>query len=175
VSQEMNDPASWRMMYDSADPSAIPDSAPMVAGYVRPSRYAWSSGDFARFAGRPHVHITVAGAEPDAALASVVDVDDPGGFSPAQARRFIREREAFRPGSASVYVDKNRLDEVTAACEGLTYWLWLAWWLGRPPTAAEVAELEASLPQGVRLAAWQHTTTPGYDISSVIDPRWHSK
>src|ERR1700689_208561 len=123
----MTDPATWRVMYDSADPSAIPDNAPMVAGYVPPSRYAWSPGDFARFPDRPHVHISVAGQEPDAALASVVDVET-GAFVPAQARAFIREREQFRPGSATVYVNRSMLSSVLTACEGLAYSVWLAWW-----------------------------------------------
>jgi len=179
VSQEMNDPASWRVMYDSANPSAIPNGALMVAGYVYPSRYAaaWLGPEgFARFPDRPHVHITVAGREPNAELASVVDVES-GAFTPRQARAFIRERGFFRPGSATVYVDESNLASVLRACSGLDYWIWLAWWLGAEPSLAAVQSIQDELApyKTVRLAAWQHSTTPGYDISSVIDPRWHSK
>ena len=171
---ELAQPA-WRVMYDSADPSAIPDTAPMVAGYTMPSRFAWTHEDFARFPDRPHVHITVAGAEPNAELASVVDVDDPGGFTIPQAKNFIRQRNLIHPGTATLYIDKRQLQEAVSKLTGMTYWLWLAWWLGEPPTAASVAGIVRGLPEGVTLAAWQHTTTPGYDISAVIDPRWHAK
>jgi len=183
----MTEPDTWRVMYDSADPAAIPDSAPMVAGYVRPSRYAiaWEGmNGFRRFPGRPHVHISVAGAEPDGQLASVADYEK-GAFVPGQARGFVRERNALHPGSATNYVSwlgtdsrgLRMLTQILEACKGLEYWLWLAWWIEEPPNADQVAMVERFIApyEGVRLAAWQHSTTLGYDISSVIDPRWHSK
>lgn len=180
---ELAQPA-WRTMYDSADPAAIPADAPMVAGYVKPSRYAWSHADFERFAGRPHVHISVAGPEPDARRASVADYEK-GAFQPGQARNFVRERNALHPGSATNYVSwlgtdasgRRMLTQILEACRGLSWHLWLAWWLDRPPTPEEVAAVEEFIApyKTVTLAAWQHTNTPGYDVSAVIDPRWHAK
>lgn len=164
----------WRYMYDgiSADVPYIPRNAQMVAGYVPPSVYAWSPGDWARFPGVPHVRITVAGSEPDAKLASVVDVER-GAFSPSQARLFVRQRNAFRPDTATVYVDEASLNDVLNACAGINYWIWLAWYIMRPPTAADVAGIVARLRPGVRLAAWQYTTGQHYDLSAVINPDWH--
>lgn len=182
---ELAQPA-WRVMYDSADPSRIPDSAPMVAGYVYPSRYAvaWQGpAGFERFPDRPHVRISVAGAEPDGRLASVADYEK-GAFQPGQARNFVRERDSFRPGSATNYVSwlgtnasGRMLTQILDACRGLTWHLWLAWWIDREPGLADIAEVQALIApyKTVTLAAWQHTTTPGYDISAVIDPRWHAK
>lgn len=160
----------WRTMYDSVNPLAIPATAEMVAGYVRPSRYAWTPAGFARFPGVPHVHITVAGSEPDAQLASVVDVE-PGAFTASQARKFIRERDAFRPNTATVYCDRARLPGVLAACSGLSFWLWIADWIGHPPTAGDIAGL--GLPSNVRLAVWQYENAPGFDLSSVVASGWH--
>lgn len=164
-----------RTMYDSANPAGIPADAQMVAGYVPPSRYAaaWDGPQgFARFPKAQHVRITVAGTEPDARAASVVDVER-GAFVPAQARNFIRERNAFRPGTATVYVQESSLTTLTIACKGLHYWVWVAWWIQVPPSPEQIAAVEALLPPGVRLAAWQYLSTEAYDVSLVVSADWH--
>lgn len=175
VDKETKAAPAWRFMYDgiSEDVPYIPRNAQMVAGYVPPSIYAWSPGDYARFPAAQKVRITVAGSEPDAKLASVVDVER-GAFTPAQARNFVRQRESFRPNTATVYCNESTLSSVTAACQGQRYWIWLAWYTGHIPSAAEVVAIVARLPGGVRLAAWQYYSGLHYDLSAVIASDWHA-
>jgi hypothetical protein len=163
-----------RTMYDSSNPLAIPAGAGMVAGYVPPSRYAWTTADWQRFAipESQKVRITVAGAEPDARAASVIDIET-GAFSPAQVRNYVRERNAFRPGTATAYVNRSNVQAVVSAAAGLRLWIWLANPIGTVPTPEQVATFEGYLPEGMRLAAWQYAWLEDYDVSLVIADDWH--
>lgn len=173
---------AFRIMRDSTKPGLIPVTSEMVAGYVDGS-YQWAPEDWDRFPQAEKVRITV---EPfnrqhlptgypsgDYLRASVIDVET-GAFSAADAARFLPARNHFRPETATAYCNKDKLPAVLRACRGHVYWLWLAWFLGRPPTAAELGEVVAQIePYGVRLAAVQHTPGPAFDTSAVYATNWH--
>jgi hypothetical protein len=52
-----------RQMKDSTNPAAIPVSTALVAGYVPPSRFAWSAAAWGRFTSSIHVSITPSAAK----------------------------------------------------------------------------------------------------------------
>lgn len=175
-----------RTMYDSIPATApsIPHDAAMVAGYVD-GYFAWPADLWAKFPNAAHVRISVEPFEASGVTtgyphgnwprASVIDVEL-GAFNPADAGVFVRERNAFRPGSATVYASKATVPQVLRAARGHRYWLWLAWYVFHVPDAAEVAALEAELgleAYGVALAAWQHTPGPLFDTSLVLAKHWH--
>lgn len=178
--------AGMRVMLDSAAPSSIPASAPMVAGYVD-GDFAWLPNDWQRFDGRPRVHITV---EPFNRLrqptgyasgnfheASVID-HETGAFSIADTARFVPARNRLHPGTATVYTDWADLPAVLRAnrAHGQRYWLWLAWYIDRVPTEADLAAVLARIDGfEARLAAWQHTPGPRFDTSAVLAADWHPK
>lgn len=173
---------AFRTMRDSTKPAQIPVDSQMAAGYVDGS-YQWAPEDWDRFPQAEKVRITV---EPfnrqhvptgypsgDYLRASVIDVET-GAFSPADAARFLPARNRFRPETATAYCNKSTLPAVLRACRGHIYWLWLAWFLDRLPTVAELAEVAAQIePYGVRLAAVQHTPGPAFDTSAVYAAGWH--
>lgn len=176
-----------RVLLDSSLPGLIPADAAMVAGYVD-GHYEWQPDDWQRFtAAKPErVHITV---EPFDHLgrptgypngnyrrASVIDVES-GAFNVGNAARFLPQRAAYRPGTETAYCDEATLPQLLRACRAIRgYWLWLAWFINHPPTAAQIDAVHAQLaPWGVRLAAWQHTPGPRYDTSLVIADGWHKE
>lgn len=160
-----------RTMYDAIRQNvpAIPADADLVAGYVD-GLYAWTPADYARFPHAAHVRICVTTADPSAA--SVCDRET-NALSPAQAREFTIERNNYRPGTATVYVDWANLPQQLRVSAGLSWDLWLAWYIGHQPSPDDVARVESVLPAGVRLVAWQYRNAGPYDISAVLDDDWH--
>lgn len=79
-----------RIMYDSVRPAAIPRNAEMVAGYLPPSRYAWSTQDWARFPKAVKVQIAIFASVNDG---HVLDVE-PGDATPAEAPGWVTRRRA---------------------------------------------------------------------------------
>lgn len=170
------------VMLDSSNPALIPAQTDIVAGYVD-GLYEWPLTAWDRFHGAK-VRITV---EPfdrnhnptgypfgDWRKASVIDVET-GAFSPLDAARFVPARTVFRPGTATVYVNRATLPAVLRACRGEGYWLWLAWYVGHVPTAAELAEVHKVIdPFGIKLAAWQWKSGVQYDTSAVYSAKWVS-
>ena len=158
-------------MYDAIgqNAAAVPSDADLVAGYDQ-GGFAWTTADWDRFPKAAHVRIATLTI--DWRGASVID-SEVGALSPAQCRKFIIERDEFRPGTATVYRDRSGLPQLLKACAGLSYDLWLAWWIGHAPSPEEIASVEAVLPAGVQLVAWQHTNMGAYDVSAVLDDDWH--
>lgn len=177
---------SWRVMLDSAHPQDIPADAAMVAPYVDGS-FEWPPGQVQRFDGIPHPRITVepfdAAGRPtgytfgDYRAASIIDVET-GAFSLADARRFLPARDRLHPGTGTLYTNKfNYIQNGRRALRGLSYWLWVAWFIDHEPTRADMDALltELALPDGVRLAGWQHTAGGPFDTSAIVAPEWHGK
>jgi hypothetical protein len=98
-----------RTMYDSVTASAIPRAARMVAGYLPPSRYAWSAADWARFPTAVKVRIAIFARVNDG---HVLDVE-PGDATPAQAPGWVvmRRREGVDP---SIYCNASTWPTVRA-------------------------------------------------------------
>ena len=163
----------WRLMYDSVNPEAVPVDAEMVGGYVD-GRWAWPADAWDQW---PHAaKVRVSNVMPhDIRHCSVADVET-GALTIADAPSFVRQRNAFRPGTASIYCSEATLPFVGKACAGLDYWVWVAWWNGYP-SLAEVQGLRASLRPGVKLAAIQYRNDAAADVdlSAVFEPGWHPK
>ncbi|HEY7594876.1 MAG TPA: hypothetical protein VH969_17120 [Actinophytocola sp.] len=98
-----------RTMYDSVTPSAIPRGARMVAGYLPPSRYAWSKAEWAMFPNAVKVRIAIFASVNDG---HVLDVE-PGDATPAQAPGWVvmRRRAGVDP---SVYCNASTWPTVRA-------------------------------------------------------------
>lgn len=154
--------AQWRTGYDSVHPEMIPRDAQMVFPYLPPSEFAWSKSDLAMFPHSVKVFITVHGTEPDFHGASIIDVEN-GAFTVAQARRFVIDRNTFRPNTATVYCNLSTLPAIEAELRGLFWHLWLADYDGttRPP------------PMLPNIVAKQYISRGSYDRSVVYDPSWH--
>jgi len=166
-------------MRDSIYPDNIPADTVKVAGYVD-GDYAWPDHAWQRFTGQK-VRITVEPWSPNGGRdwpngrwrdAAVMDVEK-GAFTPLAASRFIPRRNAFRPGTATIYTGEAGLGQLLSACRGHHYWLWLAWWIDREPTPADVNPIVTRLrPYGVQLAAWQWRSGQAYDVSAVLASHW---
>jgi hypothetical protein len=98
-----------RTMYDSVTPSAIPRSARMVAGYLPPSRYAWSDAEWAMFPNAVKVRIAIFA---NVNNGHVLDVE-PGDATPAQAPGWVlmRRRAGVDP---SIYCNASTWPTVRA-------------------------------------------------------------
>lgn len=77
-----------RLMYDSTSAADIPADAAMVAGYLPPSRYAWSAAAWARFPHAVKVRIAIFASVNDG---HVLDVEQ-GDATPAQAPSWVAMR-----------------------------------------------------------------------------------
>lgn len=154
-------------MYDALDPRGIPATAEMVAGYPDDG---WTPEDFAAFPKAAHVRI--ANMFVDWKLCSVADIES-GALTIPDARQFVIQRSAFRPGTQTIYSDLSNLPYVMKACRGLHYNLWLAHWTWQVPDDEVLAGYRAQLIPGVTLVAVQYASYPAYDVSLVIDPGWH--
>lgn len=150
-----------RTLYDSTTPAAIPGSAGMVAGYLDPSPWAWSTADWARF---PHAVQVQVAVRADTPAGHVLDVER-GDATPVQAPGWVQRRRAAG-ADPSVYCNLSTWPLVIAAfvaarVEQPHYW---------------IAHYDgfASLPTmgGITAVAHQWANQPGgqhYDVSAVVD------
>src|SRR5690349_19089193 len=100
-------PSGWRFGFDSASGTAIPVSivsGQVVMGYPDRHPDPWSPDNFQAYkdAGASVAHITQS-LPPDWFRCSIADWEPGAIFDPASLRRFVINRNAFRPGSATVY------------------------------------------------------------------------
>jgi hypothetical protein len=145
-------------MYDSINAGDIPADAEMVAGYLPPSRYAWSAADWARFPNAVKVRIAVRATVNDG---EVLDVE-PGDASATQAVSWVvmRRKAGVDP---TVYCSQSMYPSVVSAFSAAGVALphfWIAHYDG-----------QAALPDG--MVAKQYTDNPAsgghYDLSVVAD------
>lgn len=146
-------------MYDAVSPSAIPITAEIVAGYLPPSRYAWSAQDWARFPNAVHVKIAIFASTNDG---HVLDVE-PGCASPIQAPGWVVKRRAAGM-DPTVYCNLSTWPAVQAA--------FTAAGVGQPHYWIAHYGTGAVIPAGA--VAVQYADPPGgsggnYDISAVAD------
>lgn len=162
-----------RTMFDTIGQRAsmVPEDAEAV-GWYPDGEFRWSAAEIDRFRGRIPT-VAIATVSLDYRRCSVVD-RELGALTAEQSRQFVNLRNGFRPGSATVYVDEANLSGVLRACAGQSYWLWLAWWLGRPPNEADLETVRRRLPAGVQLAAWQYDAGIT-DASAIIEGSWHGR
>jgi hypothetical protein len=153
-----------RLMFDSTTPAAIPHDAEIVGGYVDGS-YKWADADWERFPHAQQVRICVTG---DHTKGNCLDVER-GDATPDHAPGWIQARQAAGVKYVTVYCDRTTLPAVIKACNGLTYWHWVAtldgtahiggWHPGLGPAAVQILPARAL----------------GFnaDLSVVWADRWH--
>ena len=168
-------------MYDSAEPSAIPPTAPIVAGYVD-GLYAWKPADWARFPHATHVTIATGAAS---LLADVLDVEN-GDATPAEVPEWLAKRAYIGAPRGVIYTSLSNWPNVTAAVEranvpaSRTPMYWIAEWNGDP-----------TIPQGAIAKQYRSPVAPfggespgHYDVSSCTGlwpgllkppPSWYAK
>lgn len=148
-----------RTMYDSVTAAHIPTSAWMVAGYLPPSRYAWSAADWARFPNAVKVRIAIFANVNDG---HVLDVE-PGDATPAQAPGWVMMRR--RAGAdPTVYCSASSWPAVRQAFRDARvpephYWI------------ARYDNI-ATIPAGAVAKQYANPETHGqghYDLSVVAD------
>lgn len=116
-----------RVCYDSVTATDIPTSAEMVAGYVS-GPYAWSSADWARFPGRPHVTVAT---QANVNAGAVLDCET-GDATPAQCPGWAQGRRAAGV-DPTIYCNFSSWGAVQAAFSNAGMpqpWYWIAEWDG---------------------------------------------
>lgn len=109
------------VMYDSVTAADIPTNAEVVAGYVD-GEFAWTQADWERFPNAVKVRIAVSPSTNDGC---VLDCES-GDAKPAQCPAWIRMRQSAGVSVPTIYCSISAVPAVQAACEGLTYALWIA-------------------------------------------------
>jgi hypothetical protein len=148
-----------RIMYDSVTATDIPRSARMVAGYLAPSRYAWSAQDWARFPSAVKVRIAIFA---NVNAGHVLDVE-PGDATPAQAPGWVAMRRRAGLDEPSVYCSASSWPSVRAEFQrqGVRQ---PRYWIARFDNVRDI-------PAGA--VAKQFINPPGsgghYDLSLVAD------
>lgn len=154
-------------VYDSTEPSAIPDTAPAVAGYID-GRYAWSQADWDLFPKAYHLTITVFA---DAA-AQAFDITDAGNANAYVAAGAMANRLADRQWSLA-YSNRDGLPGVIQGlrAKGLhltdaQYWpapgVYL--WAADPTTLSHTQVAWAPVQPLMVQYAWMGT----YDVSATV-------
>jgi hypothetical protein len=147
-----------RRMYDSTAAADIPADAKMVAGYLPPSRYAWSAADWARFPHAVKVHIAIF-ATVDAG--HVLDVEQ-GDATPAQVPGWVSMRRKAG-ADPTVYCSQSVWQTCRDACAraGVAE---PHWWIAR-------YDNNPTIPAGAIAKQYANQTYTGrhYDLSVVAD------
>lgn len=108
-------------MHDSTTASDIPADAVAVGGYID-GAFKWSDEDWARFPGAIKRRIAVFPGTNDG---DILDCER-GDATPGQCPGWIRMRQASGLAVPVIYTMPSNEAAVRAACEGLTYELWVA-------------------------------------------------
>lgn len=146
-----------KTMYDSVTWQAIPADAQMVAGYVD-GLYAWPQAAWDRFPNAEKVRIAVFATTNDG---DVLDCES-GDATPQQCPGWIAMRLAAGVKVPTIYTSLSNVPTVQAACQGLTYDLWIADWTGTP-----------HIPAGAAACQYANPATSGgnWDLS-ICNPDW---
>lgn len=138
-------------MYDSTNAANIPTNAGVVAGYVD-GKYAWTQADWDRFPNAVKVRIAVFATTNDG---DVLDCEN-GDATPTKCPGWITMRQAAGVPVPTIYCNLSTMPVVQAACQGLTYNLWIADWTGK-----------SHLVQGS--VATQYAADGTYDLSLLSE------
>src|ERR1035438_7366654 len=126
-------PMTYRLAADAWDYTQIPGSFNardrIVLGYDN-----WPAAAWARFPQAKKVRIATAAASHGLQYC-VLDVEA-GDATIAQAPGWIAEQHRIGALWPTIYIQESNLDQLRAACHGLSYWIWLAWWAREPRSCA---------------------------------------
>jgi hypothetical protein len=163
-----------RLMYDAADPAAIPAGAPMIAGY----EHGWpgwlnpyTDTVTLRPAQAPRIlWVDNTGATP--LTSDILDVES-GAATPAAAAAWLRARRA-RDWWSALYVSRAGAAALVDAAgdpAAMQYVLWVADW---SLDQDQAGQLTGQRIAGAEIVAVQYASPssnglPGYDLSVVSD------
>lgn len=150
-----------RLMYDSVNASAIPADAQMVAGYVSPSGFTWSSASWARFPTAVKVKITPQVSHTGLGI-HVLDVEK-GDATAAQAPGWARAQRALGQ-DPTVYCSSSIWGAVQAAFRAAGEAQPHYWIAAYPGTGQNLPTLN-----GLTAVAHQYSDPGPYDLSVVAD------
>lgn len=142
-----------------ANVASLPAGLELVAGYVTGTPdIQWTSADWDRFPGIPHVTIDQGANGSPVPAATVRDVET-GAWTPVAAVN----QAPWTPARPTIYCNQSTLPAVLAAGWRGDLWLAIDGW--QPGDA---------LPNlgGCTLVAVQNTFAANYDLSVVLDPSW---
>ena len=140
-----------KVMYDSVDSESIFENAALVAGYID-GLYAWSDDAWAR---HPSAKLVRIAAFADTNDGDVLDCER-GDASPSECPAWVTMRQTAGLAVPTIYCSLWTMPLVQAACEGLTYDLWIADWTGEP-----------HIPEGA--VACQYAAKGTYDVTLCSD------
>lgn len=148
-----------RTLYDSTAAADIPTSAAMVAGYLAPSKFAWSTVDWDRFPHAVKVRIAVRATTNDG---HVLDVER-GDATPAQALGWVTMRRAAG-ADPTVYCSESLWPSVKAAFTAAAV-AQPHYWVAAYPGGGRV------IPVGAIAHQYADPATSGghFDLSVVAD------
>jgi hypothetical protein len=130
----------------------------LVAGYDTGSpSIDWTSADWARFPGVPHVTIDQGFTGSPNLAANVRDVE-PGAWAPGQAV----DRSGWNVPRPTIYCNQSTLPSVLADGWKGDLWLAIPGHTGPPPAVRDC----------VVVAIQDDYNNPAYDLSTVYDPYW---
>lgn len=158
-----------REMYDSTNPDDIPVTAPMVAGYVSPSTFAWSAAGWARFPNSVKVAITPSAAHFGVGV-HVLDVET-GDATPGQVPGWVtNSRNAGQEPTA--YTSAANWSAIISSCVSAGVEVpqfWIAQWDGNQTLPSIVVDGVACTAVAKQYADPAHGSGGHYDLSSVAD------
>lgn len=146
-----------REMYDAVTPTNIPVTAQMVAGYLLPSKFAWSQASWDRFPNSTKVRIAVRSSTNDG---HVLDVEN-GDATPVEAPVWAHMRRAAGYAFPTIYCSSSVQAQVVAAFNAAGEPMPL-WWL------AHYDNVDA-LPAG---AVAKQYADPGPVDRSIVADYW---
>ena len=151
-------PAMYRLAADAYDHTQIPGSFNardrIVLGYDH-----WPAAAWARFPQAKKVRIATTAASHGLQYC-VLDVEA-GDATIAQAPGWIAEQHKIRALWPTIYIQESNLAALRAACHGLSYSIWLAWW-NHPAQVAGTIGTQLGPVNG----------PDGYDVSRFYDAAW---
>ena len=149
---------TYRLAADAWDHTQIPATFNarnrIVLGYDN-----WPAAAWARFPQAKKVRIATTAASHGLQYC-VLDVEA-GDATIAQAPGWIAEQHKIRALWPTIYIEQSNLAALRAACHGLSYSIWLAWW-NHPTFVAGTIGTQLGPVNG----------PDGYDVSRIADAAW---
>lgn len=153
-----------RLMYDSVDPSKLPNSPQMVAGYANGRVSQWPQSAWVAFRGIPHATIDVLGTDH---VADVLDVET-GDASVSTAVEWVRTKWQgpiiYPP---VIYCNRSTLTPLFNAMNaaGFEVVRHFRLWVGTLDGTRALADMTG-------VTAVQYEDAGEYDVSIVYDDAW---
>jgi hypothetical protein len=158
---------SFRIMFDSVDPAAIPADAELVGGYVDGPASQWPSASWTMFPKAQFVRINVTGDPGHGGDALDVERFD---ATPDHAPVWFDERTKAGAAGLTIYCNRDTLPAVEAAMGKRSYFRWIATLDG---TLAINGYKPLEGPAAVQFAGAKLVGGRNVDVSLVMSDYFH--